>query len=459
MDVLLINSGSYSSNPNEEIGNLEKCLSDILFQKEKEKLKINGINEFPVYAHQVSRGLLCLASELKKKGFNPKYLQLDYESRKDEDLQELIKNAVEGIGIVGITSFTHNFYDAENIAREIKKVGEDIMVVVGGAHATHMYNEVLSSPFIDVVVRGEGEATFSELCSNIRDNKSLENIDGIVYKDANKNLLKNPIRGRLRGNEIPTPLYSILPETEELTMVLETARGCKMNCTFCEESSFWGNIRYRDISDVVEEISFLKNRKYNGIHISDPIFPLNKERVKELSNTLKKENVEMNFNCNARLEFLDEDMLDYLQGMNVYGIFVGIESCSNEVLQKMNKGITFEDYVSCLKKIRKRMLVIDASWMIGFPYETPKTLKETQERMKFLLTEGLLDSIWPKVFVPYPGTKPFHNPSDFDMTLLSRNWREYNRTSRPVYETKSLSQTQVEDAYQESLLMLIGELK
>jgi hypothetical protein len=79
--------------------------------------------------------------------------------------------------------------------------------------------------------------------------------------------------------------------------------------------------------------------------------------------------------------------------------------------------------------------------------------------MKYLIAEGLVDSIWPKVFVPYPGTMPFHNPSYFGMTILSKNWEDYSRKGKPVYKTDSMSQEQIENAYKESLLMLIKELK
>ncbi|GAH07667.1 unnamed protein product, partial [marine sediment metagenome] len=102
--------------------------------------------------------------------------------------------------IVGISCcFTIGIDFALIIAKRSKKLG--FATVLGGWHPSFDYSEVLKYPFVDVVVRGEGEITFRELIKN----KNLEEIKGISYKD-NGDMINNADRPLIKDlNRLPLP--------------------------------------------------------------------------------------------------------------------------------------------------------------------------------------------------------------------------------------------------------------
>ncbi len=83
---------------------------------------------------------------------------------------------------VGITATTLQIDNAYKIARAIKEVFPNSRVVLGGHHPTALPEEVIKTKKVDVVVKGDGEATVKE----ILDSKPLNEIDGAILKNKNE---------------------------------------------------------------------------------------------------------------------------------------------------------------------------------------------------------------------------------------------------------------------------------
>jgi len=391
-EILLINPGSTILEKGLILEPLEKRMTEIQLEYQREKLLSLGfeIKEPPVYSYQISRGLLCIATKLIEDGFKPTYLQMDYEKDQhpEESIEKILRPHTQNAKIARITSYTFNFDDAVEIAKTLKLTNPEIKVIFGGPHVTWLDIETIENPYIDIVVRGEGENIFRDVCRNLLNGKNLSEIKGITYKKENGEIVRNSPAPFLKGEEIPMPAYALIKSIKNPTIVIETTRGCPMRCTFCAESAFWKIVRHRKINDVVEELKILRSvLGYNAIHICDPYFPINKKYSEELLHQIKTEKIEMYFNCNVRVDKLDMDTLRLLSSSNFYGVFIGIESGSNRVLREMRKGITYEEYYSCLKKIRKYIPIIDTSWMVGHPGENVDTIKESKEKIKLLLKE------------------------------------------------------------------------
>jgi anaerobic magnesium-protoporphyrin IX monomethyl ester cyclase len=460
-EILLINPGSDRIDKVVSSNSVAEELSELYEKLQNKKLKKVGLKlvEPPCYSYQISRGLLCIATFLEKEGLGVKYVQMDFERNENPQYSdsEILEKHLDGIKIVGMTSYTHNFNVAKRLAHDIKKNNPNILLVFGGPHACALEDEVILEPSIDVIVRGEGEKVFREICLS----QNFEKIPSISYKKDGKILKNEDMLPPLNSDEILTPAYHLMDNIPNATFVLETARGCPNRCLFCDESSFWGGIRYRNLDEVSREIKEIKSRGYNTVHICDPIFPLKKERVREFSKICKSK---MNFNCNVRVETLDQEMLELLLESGIYSIFLGIESCSNKVLEFMNKRITFERYYEALKDIKKNrkneLPLICVSWMIGHPGEDRETLKESFERMSLLIQEGLVDEVWPKVFVPYPGTEVFKNSEKYGLNIKNREWNDYLRQDcLPVYELETLSSEEIYEAYENAMRMVFDAFK
>ncbi|MHA1210388.1 MAG: B12-binding domain-containing radical SAM protein, partial [Candidatus Freyarchaeota archaeon] len=113
-------------------------------------------------------------------------------------------------------------------------------------------------------------------------------------------------------------------------------------------------------------------------------------------------------------------------------IYYGVESGSQEILDRMKKGITLEQIVRAFRITKRVGMEIIGSFIIGFPGETVDTIKKTINFAKFLKPDYAQFTIC----TPYPGTELYEIiEKSENMQLLTRDWSEYDAL-KPVYTIK-----------------------
>jgi len=147
-------------------------------------------------------------------------------------------------------------FSALTVAKLIKKVDKNTIIILGGSHATFFPEQILQHyPEIDYIVLGEGEYTFFELVKGLREKKDLRNISGIAFKE-NNNIIITSAREVIKNlDEIPFPAHHFVQwhrytpsgvdrrdwkATGRKYAVMITSRGCPYNCTYCSVIAFWG---------------------------------------------------------------------------------------------------------------------------------------------------------------------------------------------------------------------------
>ena len=202
-----------------------------------------------------------------------------------EDVKRIIKRYDPDV--FGITSTTSMVPDAYKIAKIAKEHNENVKVVMGGPHATFVPERTFKEcPYLDFIVRGEGEQTFKELIECLEKKKDPSNILGLSINMHNK-VKNNSPRPLIKDiDRIPMPSYDLLPmEKYQVDGVrfgtVMTSRGCPFDCAFCSSSLQFGK-RWRGHSDsrVIEELRLL-HEKYGirEIEFLDDTFTLNKPRA------------------------------------------------------------------------------------------------------------------------------------------------------------------------------------
>ena len=180
---------------------------------------INWLTQFP------PKGLMYVAAYLREAGIGVDVLdakQMQYErpsllSRSINEIQERVKYYVKDKNpeIIGITSTTISYIPATKIAKAAKEAAPEAIVVIGGVHVTFMAKETLNEcPWIDIVVRGEGERPLSELAKG----EPFSQIQGISYRE-NGAIVDNPAGPLLNPDEIPVPAYDMLDMTKYAYLV------------------------------------------------------------------------------------------------------------------------------------------------------------------------------------------------------------------------------------------------
>ncbi len=337
-------------------------------------------------------GIAYLASSLENHGFQIKAADMfDFSWDKARETLER-----EQADIIGITCLTEQRASPVELARLSKAVNTGCIVIMGGIHPTIMYEQVLENWPVDFIILGEGEETIKELVICLKDKSDPEKVHGIAYKCADK-VIKTPMRQLINDlDEIPFPAYKYF-DFDKYTKyeILEgqwngrllanlrfvpiiSTRGCVGSCQFCSTPLFWQKWRTRSAKNVVDEMEFLvKNFGCGFFNFADDIFTVNKSRVIDLCKEIINRKLDIIWDCETRVNFIWEDMLDWMIGSGCYCISFGVESASETVLKAIKKKTTPEQIARAFKLTKQAGMKTKMLLMVGNPGEDDNTVNDT----------------------------------------------------------------------------------
>ena len=142
--------------------------------------------------------------------------------------------------------------------------------------------------------------------------------------------------------------------------------------------------------------------------------------------------------CNGRVDTLDDEMLAEMKKSGCRMIRVGVESGSQEVLNKIKKGLTLEQIEKGVKMIKKHKIQALGGFMFGFPYDTRETVEQTIAFAKKLSPDQVQFSI----NMSYPGTSLYEYAKQNNL-LLAKNFEEFDMTHGPVLKTIDMSREEL----------------
>lgn len=310
--------------------------------------------------------------------------------------------------IVAISAWTTYMASAFHVAKIAKQYNPVCYVIMGGPHAAVRAEEILKiSPCVDYVVRGEGEYTTAELINQIENGRlNPGSIEGLSFKN-NGDILHNKMRAPNKDlDSFPFPDRKLLFNEEKYSSedmgLIMTSRGCPYNCAYCATQT--NRISYRSIEHILDEVRHLK-KKYGTTQFSfkDDSFTVNKKRVEELCDKIISENLNINFECNTRVNLITKKLLEKMKMAGCNSIKVGIESGSEKILKLMNKRITFDQIRQAAKLFRQVGIYWTGYFMMGVPGETAEDIQKTVN----LMYEIKPDFASIGVYEPFPGTVMF----------------------------------------------------
>jgi len=222
--------------------------------------------------------------------------------------------------------------------------------------------------------------------------------------------------------------------SEDMGLMM-TSRGCPYNCSYCATSVWGKKVRYRSIENVVREIRMVKDRGgCRQFTFKDDCFTLNKNRVIDLCGTLLKERIAINWECNTRINLIDEEILTKMKKAGCNSIKVGIESGSERVLRFINKKITLDQCKNAAKLLHKIGIHWTGYFMIGLPSETKEEMCQTLQFMKELRPDYASIS----VYEPFPGTELFEIGIEKGLVERDRSLEDFFSISPKYYYVKDV---------------------
>ena len=392
-------------------------------------------------------GLLAIGSVLKRAGHQVKILDLRISNSPDEELDSVMKSfkpQVVGIGVMTIEC-KYGFFDAA----KVKEIDPEVTIVFGGPHCSHEPQFILNDPNVDLMVSGEGDLTIVELIDALEQDGDIENVPGIAYKKngsyvrtADRPVIRDLDKfdqeydlinlGRYFNFQSSMDFFPVFRNKKFLPLV--TSRGCPFKCTYCHDI-FDKSIQYRSPEAVVDEIEYLIN-KYGirEFHIVDDVFNVNMKRAKKVLDAIieRNLNIHISFPNGLRADFFDDELIDKMQRAGVYRMALGIESGSQRIQDMIQKDLDINIIYDVVEKLTQARMSVHGFFMLGFPSETRKEMKET---IDFACDLGLTTANFSLV-IPNPGT-------DLRQTFIESRESNFEDFSEYTFDAASCNASEV----------------
>lgn len=373
-------------------------------------------------------GLLYCASYVKRYSeCTPVYVDLSLDS------VDVLEQYYDVCSIYLFSIFTANYERTCELVKMIRERCIPEAVFIAGGHHASALPDVVAQTF-DYVIIGEGEIAESKLITELLSGRRpseriivgecIKDLDNVGWIDYSLAQLERYTR-RVNGHKS----ISVL-----------TSRGCPYKCEFCNSTLMkrYKSVRFRSAQDVIAEVLYL-NQQYSvtSFRIQDDIFSINRARLKEIADGLEK--YHFSFRCFARVDNIDDDILNDFKRMGIFHLSFGVESGSQRILDLMNKGTKVEDIRRSIQLAKAYGMKCRVYLIAGYPGETIESLDETISMIREVEPDDV--SVYP--LIPYPGTPLFENPKKYRITFIDKNFSKYyqiygNKKSGYVFETEDM---------------------
>ncbi|MCT4598335.1 MAG: B12-binding domain-containing radical SAM protein [Vallitalea sp.] len=314
------------------------------------KILLTGINAKYIHSNLGIRYLQKYSSNYNK------YIEtVEYTINNHYDyiLQEIYKKKPN---ILAISCYIWNIELVKMIVDDYKKISPDTIIILGGPEVSYETEKIMNEhKDIDIVIIGEGEATFKELMEHFIDNNiELSDIDGIAYRKDN-NIYKTKQRAPLSLDDIPFVYENGFKEFDNKIIYYESSRGCPFNCQYCL-SSIEKGVRLRSLEKVLKELQYFLDAKVMQVKFVDRTFNCNKKHALGIWKYLyENDNGYTNFHFEISADLLDEDTIEFLSKVRpgLFQLEVGVQSTNETTINHIKRKTNFDKLANIVKQINK----------------------------------------------------------------------------------------------------------
>ncbi|BDU75605.1 B12-binding domain-containing radical SAM protein [Mesoterricola sediminis] len=346
-------------------------------------------------------GLGFLQAMARTRGYPCRLANLSGKGRK-EVVEYLRRQAP---AVVGISMFTFNRKRSADLLAWAREACPGAVLLAGGPHPTHLAREVFEDcPQLDAIVKGEGEVPLVEILARLADGRDWRTAPGLVLRDG-ETPSPPPLEDLdIMGAPVEHFQADFLDDPGQLSY-LSTSRGCPATCNFCNTPEFWGSaVRFRSPAAVLREMRLLRERHgLTYFSFRDDTFTANKLRILELMRLIQASGMHPLWNCQSRVNLVDEDRLVAMKRAGCEFMQFGVEHGSERVLKLLDKGTNMRQARKALELVRRVGMNMGIYLITGIPGEAWEDVETTAAFIREVRPHDV--QISPLAL--YPGTRLF----------------------------------------------------
>lgn len=320
--------------------------------------------------------------------------------------------------MVGVSCWSITYPEAKNILEKVKSINKAIITVIGGIHPTLKPEAVMENENVGFLFRGEAELFFSEFVEEIeKERPNLSKIKGLTYRCERGDIVSNEMAWEKDLDKVKIPDYDAIRLEEyigagyRLTCMdrrnapIWVTRGCPYRCEYCSAPVHNGRlIRRHSVGYVIDWIRFLYHHKQiRTVNIIDDNFTFDLQYAKEICEAIIRLNLKdlhMGTPNGIRIERTDKELFELMKRAGWELVTFGPESGSIKTLEVMKKDIDPEIVPRKVEEIKKAGLKTAGFFIVGYPGETRKDIKDTIRLMR----KSKFNFFFLSNFQPLPGT-------------------------------------------------------
>lgn len=397
---------------------------------------VQTYHPYTQFTHVHPLGIMAIASAARQLGHpDMRILDMKVEGWTPAQACDAIQQLEPDV--IGLSGMTYEAGCMHAVAGEMRRRLPDAVIVCGGPHPSVAAADVLADPSVDFVVRGEGEVTFADLLSGLKEGRtdwtgcagiSWRREDGMIAHEDDRPPPQNL-------DEMPFPAWDLVDHAKYYTVprggviyahpefaTMFSSRACPWRCTYCH-NSYGKTFRERSAEHVLAEIELLVTKHgVKELVFMDDIFNFRPARAKAIAQGIidKGWKLALTFPNGFRGDILDEDLVVLLKKAGMYRCMVAVESAVPRMQKVMKKNLKIDKVQRIVDFIAKQGVMVHGAFMLGFP-------TETEEEMEATIEWAAKSSFHTAAFfrvIPFKGTELFSQVEHAGFELPS-DWSAY----------------------------------
>ena len=273
--------------------------------------------------------------------------------------------------VIAFSCYIWNIEKVLYISQCLKKVNPNLIIILGGHEVSHDSKEILKeNPWIDFIIRGEGEKPCYELFEALYNRRFVDKIPSITYREEDK-ILENPLGEAGSLNDYPFAYDESIRDFKGKIVYYESSRGCPYCCSYCLSGDN-RRVDYLDIDRVKKELLFFIENEVPLVKFVDRTFNADKKRANEIWKFIIKNSRKTKFHFELAGSLIDDKAIEILKNApeGILQFEIGVQSTNENTISAIGRSIEFEDVKENVKKILALGNIhIHLDLIAGLPYE------------------------------------------------------------------------------------------